>query len=168
MTRSETRTRLLMVMVLFAPLTGCRTLWTPEQIIEYGTPSEFLTCSQAGAGARVDTVIGPRGGTLRAGGSELTIPEGALTAERRFVLQEETGQRVGVTIDDPRTAARLLKPATLKIDVSRCTESERENPRDWSVWRMGERDRSQKLRTQLSSRHATTVIDSTSVFMIAN
>ncbi|HSK19561.1 MAG TPA: hypothetical protein VK912_10480 [Longimicrobiales bacterium] len=177
MAASETSIRLLVTMALLAPFAGCGVIGSGEsaareQIIEYGTPSEFLICSQPGAGATVDTVIGPGGGILRAGVTELSIPAGALADERRFVLQQDTGQRVSVTINgEPgRTPPPpLLKGATLRIDVSGCSAETLANPRGWWVWRMSATPgRSQKLRTDLNPREATTVIDSTSKFMIAN
>lgn len=176
--QSSTCIRLLAIAVLLGPVAGCGALGTGravdhEEIIDYGRPTEYLTCVQAGAGARVDTVVGPGGATIRAGGTELTIPAKALSGIRRFVLQQDTGQRVSVTIGGEmgRVAPPPLDlPATLRVDVSGCAATSLANPRGWWVWRINDQvpDSSQKLRTRINRRHAITMIDSTSKFMIAN
>jgi hypothetical protein len=161
-------------MAVLSPLFACAGIGGQtgggEEIIDHGTPSEFLACDQPEA--RVDTVIGPRGGLVRAGATELLIPRDALSGNRRIVLRHELDRRVSVTIDgvDDRIPPEpFRRSATLRINVSGCSADALANPRGWWIWRMNSVEgMSQKLRTRVNRRHAVTQIDSTSKFMIAN
>lgn len=191
MTRSGMGTRLMITMALLAPLVACAPVdrglddaGRRERIIEHRRPSNFLTCSQVSEEARVDSLVrpgpavtliarprgAPNGGT---GLTRLRLPPNAVSADRRFVLREDPGDSVSVTIDSPTTIG-LLPPldssATLSIDVSRCTQQELNHPRGWWVWRMRPEvpDSSQKLESTINPQQARVVIDSTSKFMIAN
>jgi hypothetical protein len=177
MTRSTVHTRLLIAVALLAPVSGCagmgaQLLAGGEEIIEYGTPSEYLSCPQTGEAPPADTqVVGPEGRRLQSGIAGLTIPAGALLAERRFIFRQDSLLRAGATIDlaDRDGPARFQTSAILRIDLSGCTPETLANPRGWWVWRVNTVDGpSQKLRTEMSAREATTVIDSASRFMIAN
>lgn len=170
---NERGTVLVTSAALILMLSGCmrgRGEIRGEEILEYGTPAEYLTCARAAAVARPDTqVIGPEGGRLRAGNSEMTIPANAVREPRRFVFTP-TGDTVGVRISaggpmrfDGNRSARLI------IDVSHCDSDELESEDGWWVWRVNERPgRSQKLGTTMTPVRAITQIDSTSGFMIAN
>lgn len=154
-------------------LSGCmrgREEIRSEQILEYGTPDEYLTCAGAAAMARPDTqVIGPAGGRLRSGNSELTIPANAVRDPRRFVLTPAR-DTVGVRIDgDGLTEFNGNRSARLIIDVSRCSPDELESADGWWIWRVNAgRGESQKLSTIMTPARAITQIDSMSGFMIAN
>ena len=174
MSRTHVRTQLLTTVVLILPLSACqspRELLPPgEQIIEFGTPAQSLSCPQPGLAARPDTqVIGVAGGQLRSGNVELTIPAGALPDERRFVLRRDSGQAAGATVEGQGPVQfQNNMSARLTFDVSGCDQEEIER-QSWWVWRLNpEEGRSQKLSTVINPNRAMTMIDSTSVFLIAN
>ena len=174
MSHTHVRTQLLTTVVLILPLSGCagpRELLPPgEQIIEVGTPAQFLSCAQPGLAARPDTqVVGAAGGMLRSGNVELTIPAGALPDERRFVLRRDSGQAARATVEGegPVQFQNNLS-ARLTFDLSGCDQGEIEQ-QSWWVWRLNRVEgRSQKLRTVINPNRAMAAIDSTSVFLIAN
>ncbi|MBR9988128.1 MAG: hypothetical protein KFH98_00140 [Gemmatimonadetes bacterium] len=143
-----------------------------EDVIEVGTPGEYLTCARTAAAARPDTqVVGPPGGQLMSGANQLTIPANALPENRTLVLRQEYGNRVGVVIDaDPPVRFAGNRSATLIIDIGHCDSDEIGDLSRWSVWRMAppRGNQSQRLRTFVAGSRMRTQIDSTSGFMIAN
>ena len=179
MTRSGMGTRLMITTALLAPLMACgpfgmSSLPPGEEIIEYGTPTAFLTCSVPAGAARQDTLIRPGGPavTLRADQTELSLEDDPVYAERRIELRQEAGQTFSVLIDGEISRIPppgLKKPAKLAFDVRRCTAEELAAAPAWYVWRLNPvPGRSQKLRTHANSQNMWAVIDSTSKFMIAN
>ncbi|HEX2167992.1 MAG TPA: hypothetical protein VHG09_12230 [Longimicrobiales bacterium] len=142
---------------------------TSEEVLEHGIPTEYLTCERTGTLARPDTqMIGPNGGRLRSGNSEVTIPSRAVPDQRRFVFSVVPGDTVGVIIDAGGPMHFNNRSARLIIDTSHCSASDLENDEGWWVWRIVRRGESQKLSTIMTPVRAITQIDSTSVFMIAN
>ena len=183
MTRSGLGTRLMITMALLAPFVACgpfgrSSLPAREGIIEHGTPTNFLRCSQVSAGARGERLIGPGGGVVTvvppSNRTSLTVPAGAVGVEHRFVLDVEAKDSVSVIIDVEDVVRQrddaLAGPLTLRIDLRRCTEQELDHPSGWWVWRMRPAvpDSSQKLAGTINSQQAIVVIDSTSKFMIAH
>lgn len=173
MTSSERSPCLFIAVAMLLSVSGC----TPahmqrsfgEEVIEVGTPSVYLTCSQAGTLPPADQKsIGPGGGRLQTGDNELNIPRSAVPVARPFTLEQEPRDRVGVTVNRHVPQGPFARSAILFIDFSRCTESEIGDV-DWHVWRMDSTGlQGQKLRTWLAGSRAMTFIDRTSVYMIAN
>lgn len=139
-----------------------------EEVIAVGTPTVFLTCAPSVV-ARPDTQnIGLGGGRLRTAGHELTIPGGAVTTQRQFILREQAGERVGVEVEQRADVKRLGRSATLAIDATRCNRDSLE-VRQWFIWRLNPTGGpSQKLSTTRAGSVFTTQIDSTSGFIIAH
>ena len=146
-----------------------------EQIIERGTPSNYLTCAEAVVPAPDTAIIPPGGGTLRSGNNELRIPRRALPDERRFILSVVDSTRngrpdtVGVIIDAGRPVDFNGRTAVLTIDLSACRPEDVNNQEGWSVWRINRSGGpSAKLWGIVVHPRAIVHIDSASVFMIAN
>lgn len=179
MTLRECGTRLLIPVAMLLWLSGCSSLVRGgaerEDVIDVGQPDSVLTCDRDEEAADTDT-IGPEGGQLMSGRNVLTIPDSAIMEERPLTFRQLPGNSVGVEVDE-EVEFDNNKSATLVIDIQGCVNSLPRNG-EWFVWRINTTDRSQsqKLRTRFEGdaalrnggARAVTLIDSTSVYMIAN
>jgi hypothetical protein len=169
----DARQRLVLVFTALIATAGCAAPLVPpgferEEVIEVGTPTVFLTCPPEAAASPVTRSIGAGGGELATGRHRLAIPAGAVATERSFTLREQTGERVGVDIEQAGDSRALARPATLWIDAGRCS-SNAIGAREWFIWRMNPTGGpSQKLRTRMAGSRFMVQIDSTSGFIIAN
>ena len=137
-----------------------------EDVLDVGTPTTFLTCAQPVGPSEDSEVVDDNGKTLNAGRNQLTIPSNAMPGSRRLVFRQPASNRIGVEVDSA-VKFKNDRSAVLRIDLRHCTDMEKAGT--WYIWRMSEgRGESQKLRTLITPVQAITMIDSTSVFMIAN
>lgn len=80
----------------------------------------FLVCPTKSTAA-ASGIIGPRGGTLRVAGHQLTIPEGAVDRPTRFTLEAPAGRHLKVDITAGSAAHYTFAvPVTVTISYARC------------------------------------------------
>jgi hypothetical protein len=92
--------------------------WKREHRGEKGGPEiQLLRCEPRDYEADA-AIIGPRGGTLKAGEHELVIPAGALDHEVLIVAEAPTSSRVDVQFVPH--GLQFLKPAQLKLSYKGC------------------------------------------------
>lgn len=169
--------RLMVPFAAFLSLSGCWWFgWgrDNEHVLAVGQPGPALRCAEAAALPSDTAIIGPEGGELSVGNNELEIPPDALTTSVQLVFSRLPGDSAVVEVDR-EVRFDNEKSATLVIDLNGCDAIALDS-REWFVWRLHPRIRSQsqKLHTKfeidrtLRGGQATVLIDSTSVFMIAN
>lgn len=142
-----------------------------ERVMAERAPGEFLRCDTTGVAARPDTqVIGPAGGRLASGRSEITIPANAIPEPHRIIFSLSSGDTVGVEVN----AGRPLdfegnRSARIQIDMRHCVAGLVEE-RPWSVWRINRQNLSQsdQLWAIITPVRAIVHVDSISSFMIAH
>ena len=173
MIETEYRRPLLMACAVLLSTAGCTQPLIDnlpfiggEDVLDVGTPTAFLTCAQPVGKSEDTEMVDDNGKTLHAGHNQLAIPSNAMPGNRRLVFSQPAGNQIRVEVDSA-VKFKNDRSAVLRIDLRHCTASEKAGT--WFIWRMSEgRGESQKLRTVMTPVQAVTVIDSTSVFMIAN
>lgn len=178
MTRTQSDTLLVLPAVLLL-LSGCSHLGIGrpdgEEVIDVGSPGPALTCQTTGPVPADTQVVGPGGGQLTVGNNLLVIPANAVQDNIQMIFTRLPGDSIRLQVE-PKVRFVNNKSASLIIDVSGC-DSDTLRSRSWSIWRIhpSTRSQSQKLRTRFEDdltlrrgARATTRIDSTSVYMIAN
>ena len=95
-----------------------RRAWKREHEGEKGGPDiELLRCEPRPYDADV-AIIGPNGGTLHVGGSELVIPKGALTEEQLITMEAPTSSLVDVRFEPHGLV--FERSAQLKLSYKGC------------------------------------------------
>jgi hypothetical protein len=156
----------LPVLLVLLLVSACR--MTPVTVAP-AQPTAYLTCPRSEPPpAPGQASLGPAGGAVATGHSELRVPAGALQHTAGFTIRDLPGDTVGVSIESTSPGVHFTSPATVIIDFARCSTTQVGN-RDWAIWRFpAEGGPGVRLATSRQGRRAAAYTDRNSKFIIAD
>jgi hypothetical protein len=89
--------------------------------ISFGSPS-LITCTSPGTSQSVTSLIGPLGGVLAVGNTQVIIPADAVLSPTNFTLTVPASKYVEIEVTAEGTEHFLFaQPVTVVLDYSRCS-----------------------------------------------